>query len=192
MPVLVFDFFGVICSEIAPFVLPKYMSAEAAVAYKATVVYDADLGRISQDEMLRKLAETTGASARKLEEEFWSCVRIDPEMVALIEQLRKQYRVALLTNAIVPFFRQITAQHDLERLFEVILVSSEEGMAKPDTAFFAHMIARLGVKGADCLFIDDNPVNLEGAETVGMKAVLFQSAAQLKQDLARNGVRLSP
>jgi HAD superfamily hydrolase (TIGR01509 family) len=184
MQVLVFDFFGVICSEIAPFVLPKYMSPEDAVAYKASVVYDADLGRISQDEMFARLSEITGASPRQLEDEFWSHATIDAETVALIEDLRTRHRVALLTNAIVPFFRQLAAQHDLERLFEIILVSSEEGMAKPDPAFYGRMVERLRVPPQDCLFMDDNPVNLTGAEQVGMRALLFESAAKLKRDLS--------
>src|SRR5512142_62148 len=122
MQVVVFDFFGVICSEIAPFVLPKYMSQEAAIAYKATIVQDADLGAISQDEMFQRLSEIAGAPAERLVAEFWSYVKIDPDMVALIVELRKTYRIALLTNALTPFFRQIAAQNDLEKHFDLILV----------------------------------------------------------------------
>jgi len=143
MRVVVFDFFGVICSEVAPFVLPKYMSQEAAVAYKATIVQEADTGAISQEEMFARLSAITGAPPDRLEAEFWSFVRIDPAMVALIEELRRRTRVALLTNAVVPFFRQVMARHDLDRLFEVVLVSSEEGMAKPDPAFYTRMIGKL-------------------------------------------------
>jgi len=184
MQVFVFDFFGVICSEIAPFVLPKYMTQEQAIAYKATIVRDADLGAITQAEMFERLAKIAHAPAAELEAEFWSYVRIDPEMVALIEDLRNRHRVALLTNALTPFFRQIAAEHDLERLFEVILVSSEEHLAKPDPAFYRLMIEALGVTGPDCVFIDDNAENLEGARAAGMRTLLFEGATKLKQDLS--------
>jgi epoxide hydrolase-like predicted phosphatase len=184
MPVIVFDFFGVICSEIAPFVLPKYMSKEQAIAYKATIVREADTGTITQDEMFRQLSEIAHVPPEKLHEEFWSYVNIDPDMVALIEDLRSRHRVALLTNALTPFFRQIAAKYDLERLFEIILVSSEERLAKPDPAFYRLMIERLGVKPYECLFIDDNPENLDGAAVAGMQTLLFESAGKLKRDLA--------
>ena len=188
MQVLVFDFFGVICSEIAPFVLPKYMSKEQAVAYKATIVRDADVGAITQDEMFRRLSKIARVSPDRLHDEFWSFVKIDPDMVSLIEQLRTRQRVALLTNAHTPFFRQIAAKYDLERLFEIILVSSEEGLAKPDPAFYRLMVERLGVAAGDCLFIDDNPENLQAARTVGMQALLFEGADKLKLDLVSSRV----
>lgn len=184
MQVIVFDFFGVICSEIAPFVLPKYMSKEAAIAYKATIVQEADVGAISQDEMFRRLSKIAGAPPEQLEAEFWSYVKIDQAMVSLIEDLRKTYRVALLTNALTPFFRQIAEQHNLERLFDRILVSSEEKLAKPDPAFYRRMVEKLSVPAGECLFVDDNPVNVEAAEIVGMKAVLFEGIDKLKRDLA--------
>ena len=187
MQVLVFDFFGVICSEIAPFVLPKYMSKEQAVVYKATIVHDADTGAITQDEMFRRLSAIAHVPPEKLHEEFWSHVRIDPEMVTLIEELRTRHRVALLTNALTPFFRQIAAKYDLERLFEIILVSSEEGLAKPDPAFYRLMVEKLGVKAEDCLFIDDNPENLDAARSVGMDALLFEGADSARRELASIG-----
>lgn len=140
MQVLVFDFFGVICSEITPFVLPKYLPPEEAVAYKADVVYQADLGHITLDEVLVHLSKVTGASPEQLRAEFWAFVKIDPAMVALIEAMRRRYRTALLSNAIKPFLRQIMARHDLERLFDTILISAEHGLAKPDPAFLRMMI----------------------------------------------------
>jgi len=184
MPVLVFDFFGVICSEIAPFVLPKYMSKEQAVAYKSTIVRDADTGTITQDEMFRRLSVIAHVPPEELHREFWSFVKIDPEMVALLEDLRRNHRLALLTNALTPFFRQIAAKYDLERLFEIILVSSEERLAKPDPEFYRLMVEKLGVCAGDCLFIDDNPENLEAARTVGMQTLLFEGVEKLKRDLA--------
>jgi HAD superfamily hydrolase (TIGR01509 family) len=190
MPVLVFDFFGVICSEIAPFVLPRYMSAEAAVEYKETIVRDADLGLISQQQMFEDLSRLAGAPAGQLEEEFWARVRIDSKVVDLIERVRRHHRVALLTNAIVPFVRQVMAQFDLERLFETILVSAEEGLAKPDPVFYTRMVERLSVPASDCLFTDDNPANLAGARAAGMNAILFETAEKLERDIRAMGIAL--
>jgi HAD superfamily hydrolase (TIGR01509 family) len=180
---VIFDFFGVICSEIAPFVLPKYMSAADAVRYKATIVQDADMGTITQAEMFARLSEIAHVPAKQLEDEFWSYVKIDPATVALIERLRSRTKVALLTNAIVPFVRQIMARNDLARLFDAVAVSSEEHMTKPDPAYYRLLLSRMGIGPEDAVFVDDNPVNLAGAKNAGLEGLLFTSAAQTEREL---------
>lgn len=190
MKAVVFDFFGVICSEIAPFVLPKYMSAEDAVRYKATIVQDADVGNITQDEMFARLGAIAHAPAKQLEEEFWSYVAINPGTVKLISDLRARYRVALLTNAIVPFVRQIMAKYDLEPLFDTLLVSAEEHLTKPDPAYYRRLLERMDVAAADAVFLDDNPVNLEGARSVGIKTILFTTPEAAIPELKKLGVEI--
>lgn len=183
MKTVIFDFFGVICSEIAPFVLPKYMSAVDAVRYKATIVQDADMGVISQNEMFARLSEIANIPDKQLEDEFWSHVRIDQDTVALIERLHAKTKVGLLTNAIVPFVRKIMARNDLARLFDAIAVSAEEHMTKPDPAFFRLLLSRMKVDAADAVFLDDNPINLQGAQNAGIAGIQFVSAAQAEREL---------
>lgn len=190
MQAIVFDFFGVICSEITPFVLPRYMSAEAAVAYKASVVERADLGEIDLAEVLDHLSGLTGAAPAALEAEFWSCVKIDPDVVALIEQLKTRYKTALLSNAMRPFLRQILEKHDLPRLFDTMVISCDEHVTKPNPAIYRLMTTRLGLEPAECFFTDDNPINVSAARDVGLQAVQFTSVEALKRDLAAAGVVL--
>jgi HAD superfamily hydrolase (TIGR01509 family) len=192
MQAIVFDFFGVICSEITPFVLPKYMSKEAAVEYKATVVHESDLGHIELDDVLAHLSKVTGANPEALLADFWSFVKIDGEVVKLIDELKGRYRTALLSNAIRPFLRQILARHDLERRFDAILISAEEGIAKPDPAFFQRMIDRLGVPAQECFFIDDNMPNVEAARAAGMRAMLFEGAESVRRELAASDRASTP
>jgi len=188
MQAIVFDFFGVICSEITPFVLPRYMSQEEAIAYKADIVEEADLGHIDLPDVLELLAQRTGASAALLLTEFWAHVSINPAMVALIESLKGRYKIALLSNAMNPFLRQVMAKHDLERLFDVIVISAEVGMTKPTAAIYQHVMAKLDVPAAACFFTDDNQANITAAQALGMEAVLFTSVTQLQAELASRGI----
>lgn len=185
MTVLIFDFFGVISCEVAPFILPKYLPADKAVEIKKTLVHQADLGAVSQTEMFDRLGQMAGVPGAQLEAEFEAAVSIDEGVVALIEQLRKTHRVGLLTNAVVPYVREIFAKYDLERLFEVILVSSEEHLAKPDPAFFQMMLDRMGVAAGDAVMIDDNKDNIAAAAGLGMHGILYVSLEQLKRDMSR-------
>ena len=188
MQAIVFDFFGVICSEIAPFVLPRYMSAEAAIEYKASVVERADLGEIDLSQVLEHLSHRTGIAPADLGAAFWGCVKIDSDMVALMESLRGRTKVALLSNAMRPFLRQILERHDLTRLFDTLVISCEEHLTKPDPAIYRLMVERLGVPASECFFTDDNPANVAAAQGAGMQAALFTGVGQLKADLAALGV----
>jgi epoxide hydrolase-like predicted phosphatase len=188
MQAIVFDFFGVICCEIAPFVLPRYMTPEAAITYKATVVERADLGEIDLPEVLDHLSHLTGETAAALEAAFWACVKIDTEMVALIESLKGRYKTALLSNAMRPFLHQILEKHDLARLFDTMVISCDEHVTKPNPVIYRLMTERLGVTASDCFFTDDNAGNIAAAKRAGMQAVQFSGVAGLKRDLAAAGL----
>jgi len=188
MQAVVFDFFGVICSEITPFVLPRYMSVEDAIAYKADIVEEADLGHLDLPEVLDLLSQRTGASPATLLGEFWAHVKINPEMVALIEAVKRRYKTALLSNAMNPFLREVMAKHDLERLFDVIVISAEEGLTKPNPEIYQLVTTRLGIAAEQCFFTDDNAVNVAAARNAGFHSEQFAGVEKLKADLAALGV----
>lgn len=186
---LVFDFFGVICSEIAPFWLPRHFSPSQAVEVKSTLVHKADLGEITQAEMFQALSALTNISPETIESEWLELVRIDDAMVALVEELRTRYRVALLTNAPSAFVREILLQHNLSTLFEATVVSSEVGYAKPDRRIYEHLLTHVGVSPGEALMIDDNPVNIAGAQSIGMSGRTFTSYEDLRSFWHVFGVR---
>lgn len=177
---LIFDFFGVVCSEVAPFWLARHLSQSEAAEIKASVVHAADLGEVSQEEMFSALSEITQVPADQIEKEWLSYVRIDTEVVDFIATLRPKYRLGLLTNSPSLFVRGILERHRLGDLFETIIVSSENHCAKPDPAIYEKMLASLNVRASDTLMIDDNPANVAAAIGVGMEGIVFQSCSQLR------------
>lgn len=62
----------------------------------------------------------------------------------------------------------------LDRHFEVVVLSGEEGVRKPDPAIFHTAVDRLGVDAGDCVYVDDLDVNVEAAAALGMTAVLYR------------------
>ena len=115
---------------------------------------------------------------------------VNRAVIKLITRLRKNYRVALLSNAPSAFLRGILAEHQLDQYFDQIVISSEVGMVKPNPDIFSHTLERLGVTSQEAIFIDDSEKNTHGAEAVGIKTVLFRSAAQLASGLTDLGVIL--
>ena len=72
--------------------------------------------------------------------------------------------------------------------FDVHVWSYQLHMAKPDTALYLHTLKQLGTKPEETLFIDDKQVNIDAAEAVGIKGVLFTNADQLRADLVARGL----
>ena len=72
--------------------------------------------------------------------------------------------------------------------FDEIVVSAEIGEVKPDAPIYERLLERNGLAASDCLFIDDVLKNVEGARAVGMEAVQFESAGQLRQALTGYGI----
>ena len=97
-----------------------------------------------------------------------------------------------LTNWSEELFPVARARFDFLDLFEDIIVSGEEGVAKPDPEIFAILEKRIGHPLGGCLFIDDSPVNVAAAGEAGLDAILFTGAGHLRRDLVPRGLPLSP
>ncbi|MET3926744.1 HAD family hydrolase [Devosia sp. 2618] len=67
----------------------------------------------------------------------------------------------------------------LRPLLDIVLVSEDEGVAKPDRAIFDRALNRLGVTSAEAMFVGDNPiVDVVGAQNAGLVAVWYHSSTE--------------
>lgn len=73
-------------------------------------------------------------------------------------------------------------------LFEDVIVSGAEGVAKPDREIFKILARRLGHRLKGVLYVDDDTRNVDAARSAGMDAVLFSDAATLREDLRGRGL----
>ena len=190
LDVLVFDFFGVICSEVAPFWLARYFSPSDAIAIKRDIVGRADTGEISQEELFKQLGELSGQTASSVVEQWMQHVLICDPIVKLLDEYSQRFRLALLTNSPSPFVRQILEFWNLSSRFESIVVSSEVALAKPDPRIYMLMLERIQATPAQCLMIDDNLQNINGAEAVGMRGHHFLDEPRLRKTLYQLSVKI--
>ena len=63
-------------------------------------------------------------------------------------------------------------------LFDATVISGDVGLHKPQPEIYLLACERLGVEPAKAVFVDDLRENCEGAEAVGMTAVLHRDAAE--------------
>ena len=74
----------------------------------------------------------------------------------------------------------------LSALFEGIVVSGEEGLAKPDAAIFRLLADRYGLDPKRTAFIDDSEANIEVATELGFHAHQYIGAEQLRNWLVEH------
>lgn len=72
--------------------------------------------------------------------------------------------------------------------FDVLVWSYQLHMAKPDPAIYRYVLSQLGTRPEETLFIDDRQVNIDAADAMGMKGVLFTTVKQLRTDLIEQGL----
>jgi putative hydrolase of the HAD superfamily len=148
-----------------------------------------DRGEIDVQAFLAHLGELTGQSPEEIEAEMEAATEINYDVLTIIEGLRhKEYRIGLLSNAPSEFIRDILKQHDLERYFDTIVISSEVGLIKPEPEIFHYILKQMNVPANETIFIDDNPHNVDAAEKVGIRSLLFTSAQTLAVDLNELGI----
>lgn len=80
--------------------------------------------------------------------------------------------VGALTNDLTSFHDEAwIAGMGIIREFDVLVDGRTEGVYKPDPAAYRIVLERMGVPARGTVFIDDQPVNLQGAEVVGLTPV---------------------
>ena len=72
-------------------------------------------------------------------------------------------------------------------MFEDIIVSGTEKVAKPEARIYEIVEERSGRSGAELFFTDDNPANIEAAKARGWDAHLFTDAEALESQLKTSG-----
>ena len=99
-----------------------------------------------------------------------------------------RYKLYALTNWSSETFPIALALYEFLHWFDGRVVSGDEKMRKPFPEFYQLILDRYQLVPEETLFIDDNVRNVKAAEALGIKAIAFTSAGQLKKDLEKSGV----
>ena len=149
--IVLFDFFGVISSEIAPIWFRRHLDDAAADKIKSDIVSLADVGLITEWEMYERISREINVAPEQIAKEWQELININTELVEKIKRIKEKYPVYLLSNAIEPFLSRILSEHSLYSLFDKIFISSEMGIAKPSGEFFMHVLDDIGAKAENAV-----------------------------------------
>ncbi len=204
---VIFDLFGTLIDNVS---MDSYAPALVEMA-RAVAIEPETFSRTWRDESLSR-QRSTGQLKSPEEMVHACCDRIDRKpsaraVHAAAEIRRKMYadwvvprpgvietlerigqaglKIGLMSGctAEVPRLWESTEMH---RCVDVALFSCDLGLSKPDPAFYAEAIRRLGVSPDRCLYVGDGADNeLTGAVEAGMDAVLFCAPHERSVVMAR-------
>lgn len=90
-----------------------------------------------------------------------------------LERLSKKYKLGVLSNALPSRRHHELKIDNVDQYFGVIIISSEEGLRKPNREIYEIAIDKSGCKKEEILFIDDKKSFLDGALEAGIRNVLL-------------------
>src|SRR5262249_21151467 len=104
-----------------------------------------------------------------------------PESIRYLEELSASgVGLYCITNMAHGTFAFVRRRFSFWERFRAILVSAEVHLVKPDPRIYQHALRAFAIDARDTLFLDDKDENVEGARAVGLEAVRFTSAADLR------------
>ncbi len=140
------------------------------------------------------------------EQEYWAAfahagIEVDPAafhrvrrdgttwlagMAELLDDLAGQVVRVTATN--YPVWVEELVERHLDGRVEQVVSSHQLGVRKPDAGFYAGLLDAVELPACQVLFVDDRPVNVAGAQAVGLRAHRFTDVRAVRSWLADHGV----
>jgi putative hydrolase of the HAD superfamily len=163
----------------------KWLPSETVTA-ELNPVHALERGQIAVPDFERKLAsilvrrDGTPVPAEGLIERMFAHFEHQPAMSALVRRVNERgIRTALLSNS----WGNTYPRDTWDGMFDDIVISGEVGLRKPEPEIFQLAAQRLGLEPAECVFVDDMQLNVDGARAVGMTAILHTEYDETRRAL---------
>ncbi len=114
--------------------------------------------------------------------------QIDDAVEVLAELTAAGVRCFALSNMEADRFAVRKARFAFFDWFDGHVISGIEGVAKPDRRIFEILLSRYDLEPASTIFVDDLERNVQAALRLGIVAVRYATAGQLRCDLRRLGL----
>lgn len=137
-----------------------------------------ELGTATYEEVEHEVAAALSlrpSGSEAFWEDMWTeyLGTLNEELLDYVGSLRPAYRVATLSNSFVGAREREEDAYGFSRHVDLLIYSHEEGLKKPDRAFYRLACERLEVEPRDVVFVDDHEPCVSAASDLGMRALRF-------------------
>lgn len=138
-------------------------------------------GYVNRIEWYRGLLEKWGCVdtlkpevlASHYDDRFGDHNAVFPDSFVLLKELKAlKIKTGVITNGPSKLQNHKMDESGLRPLCDIVVVSGDLGVHKPQPEIFVYTAEKLGVKPEECVYVGDHPVNdIQGALSAGMKAI---------------------
>ncbi len=175
MKAIVLDMYGVIVKQtgddFVPYVQQIFPNVSAEEIYSSW--FKANIGEMTSLEVWKAIGFQ--GDLEKIEEEYLDTIELSDGFIDFIEKVRNKYMLAVISNDSSRWSKYLREKFNINKYFDVISISGDLKIKKPDERIFLLTIEKLGVNAEECIYIDDRRGYLEAAKKVGMNPILLNS-----------------
>ena len=191
-PALLLDVMGTLVYDPFYHEVPAFfgMTLDELIAAKTPSTWaEFELGEIDEATLARRFF----ADGRSFDlDGLKACMRdafryLDGIEALLVELAGRGHELHALSNY-APWYRLIEERLGLSRHLAWSFVSCDTGARKPAPEAYLLAARELERAPADCVFVDDREENVAAARALGFDSLRFESAAQLRAELAARGL----
>ena len=147
--------------------------------------HDVAVGRLALDvartERFRRLFRSAGfepddhvaaATAAAYRQAYIDSRRAVEGAAGLLEAVHRRARIGIVSNNLLAEQREKLRHCGLDRFVDVLTVSEEAGVSKPDPKIFNLALERLGCRPANAVMVGDSwAADIVGAQAAGIRAI---------------------
>ena len=111
----------------------------------------------------------------KVEKDYLDTIELNDGFLDFIKAARRKYKLAIISNDSSRWSKYLREKFNINQYFDVISISGDLKIRKPDERIFRLTIEKLAVKAEECLYIDDRRGYIGAAKKVGMNTILLNS-----------------
>ncbi len=197
-----FDFDGVLTSDTnGSKTICTTLALETGISYDRLYpcyrpfILDLIVGKKKHEEIWPEFCKCVGKKIdiTVLDYAFYN-VPFDEEMMELVRKLHGKHKLGIITDNSEGRFYAITAHHELNALFDAIIVSGKVGSRKNEKTIFEYALKELKAKASESAFIENTADNLIVPKEMGFHTILFDDGKRdvkgLKDALTKLGIQL--
>jgi putative hydrolase of the HAD superfamily len=125
-------------------------------------------------------------------QDFWNhhfpqCFSINQHTINIINRIKEHVKVAIITNGSTQRQKAKIMNTHIDSCFDIIIISEEVGLSKPDKRIFELALNKLNVQPETTLFVgDDIEKDIGGCQNANIKGIWFNP------HMAKNGTEIKP
>ena len=197
----IFDFGQVIVKFDPEFMTKVYIENPNEVKAVEDIIFDRlywdklDEGTITDDEVKEGICSRVPKHLKEkaclVYDNWYENIPFIEGMPELLKEIKqkggKLYLLSNISKGFAENYKNVPALAETFDLFDGLVFSGPIGIVKPSKEIFNYLLSKYNINAEESVFIDDNKNNIEGAQKLGINAVIFEGVTnKLKSKLLKD------